>query len=61
MIMNAFLNCGGVIREDICNKLLCFGVDGILIFQRGKMGVTGKKKIHGHHFLWVFILLFRVT
>jgi hypothetical protein len=59
--MNAFLDCGGMIREDISNKLLCFGVDGVSIFQRGKMGVTGKIIIHGRHFLWAFILFFIVT
>ncbi len=44
MIMNAFLNYGGMIRVDLFNKLLCFGVDGVLIFQRGKIGVTRRKK-----------------
>jgi hypothetical protein len=44
MIMNAFLNCGGMITEDLSNKLLCFGVDGVLIFQRGKIGIMDKKK-----------------
>lgn len=42
--MNAFLNCGGMISEDLSNKLLCFGVDGVLIFQRGKIGIMDKKK-----------------
>ncbi len=40
MIMNAFLNYGGMIRVDLFNKLLCFGVDGVSIFQRGIIGVT---------------------
>ncbi len=40
MIMNAFLKGGGMIREDLSNKLLCSGVDGVSIFQRGKIGVT---------------------
>jgi len=44
MIMNAFLICGGMIREDLSNKLLCFGVDGVSIFQRGKIGVMAKER-----------------
>jgi len=43
MIMDAFLNYGGMIREDLFNKLLCFGVDGVSIFRRGKIGVMEKK------------------
>jgi len=43
MIMNAFLNYGGMMREDLFNKLLCFGVDSVLIFQRGKIGVIEDK------------------
>jgi hypothetical protein len=42
MIMDAFLNYGGMIREDLFNKLLCFGVDGVSIFQRGKIGIMEK-------------------
>ncbi len=47
MIMNAFLNCGGMIREDLSNKLLCFSADGVSIFQRGKIGVMERKKKDG--------------
>jgi hypothetical protein len=42
MIMNAILKCGGMIREDLSNQLLCSSVNGVLIFQRGKIGITEK-------------------
>jgi len=45
MIMNAFFNYGGMIREDLFNKLLCFGVDSVSIFQRGKIGIIEDKKL----------------
>ncbi len=31
---------GGLIETDVAHKLVCFGVDGVIIFQGGKIQIT---------------------
>jgi hypothetical protein len=40
VIMHALLGEGGLSREEIASKLVCFGADGVSTFQGTKMGVT---------------------
>jgi hypothetical protein len=39
-IILALISEGGLIREEIASKLVCFGVDGVSTFQGHKSGVT---------------------
>jgi hypothetical protein len=39
-IMPALISEGGLTREEIASKLVCFGVDGVSTFQGHKSGVT---------------------
>jgi hypothetical protein len=39
-IMLALINEGGLTREEIASKLVCFGADGVSTFQGYKSGVT---------------------
>jgi hypothetical protein len=40
VIMHALVGEGGLSREEIASKLVCFGVDGVSTFQGSKMDVT---------------------
>jgi hypothetical protein len=40
MIIHSFIVFGGLLEVDIANKVVCFRVDGITIFQRLEIGVT---------------------
>jgi hypothetical protein len=40
VIMHALLSKGGLAREEIASKLVCFGADGVSTFQGPKTGVT---------------------
>jgi hypothetical protein len=40
VIMHALLDEGGLSREEIASKLVCFGADGVSTFQGSKTGVT---------------------
>jgi hypothetical protein len=40
VIMHVLLCEGGLSREQIASKLVCFGADGISTFQGAKTGVT---------------------
>ncbi len=44
VIMEALIIGGGLPRDQIAQKLICFGVDGVNVFQGTKNGVT--KHIH---------------
>jgi hypothetical protein len=35
VIIVAFIKCGGLTREDVSKKLLCFGANGTFIFGGG--------------------------
>ncbi len=35
---------GGLIETDVAHKLLCFGVDGVIVFQGGKIQITAPLK-----------------
>jgi hypothetical protein len=37
VIMNSMMKGGGLSREKLSKKLLCFGADGINVFQGGKL------------------------
>jgi hypothetical protein len=56
--MNALLKGVGLIKKELSYILLCLGANGANVFQKGKIIATNKSRIHGHHFLWVFIMLF---
>jgi hypothetical protein len=59
IIIVTLMRCGGLTREDVSKKLLCFGANDIFIFQGGeKQMLQGKSKIFGHPFQWVFIVKF---
>jgi hypothetical protein len=53
LIMNAVLKGGGLTREDLSKKFLCFGVDEMNVFQHGKKNITKQIKSLGHLFPWV--------
>jgi len=36
VIMAALLRGGGLTKKDSSKKLLCFGIDGVNVFQGGK-------------------------
>jgi hypothetical protein len=40
VIIVAFMRCGGLTREDMSKKLLCFGANGTFIFQGGRTSFT---------------------
>jgi hypothetical protein len=40
MIVNNLMSIGGLLKSDIARKLVCFGVDGVIMFQGTKIGVT---------------------
>jgi len=40
MIIFSLMGEGGLSREDIASKLVCFGADGVSMFQGTKKGVT---------------------
>jgi len=42
-IMVALMKCGGLTREDVAKRLLCFGGDGASIFHKGHKGHKGHK------------------
>jgi hypothetical protein len=44
VIIVALMRCGGLTREDVSKKLLCFGANGTFIFQGGKTSVTRQIK-----------------
>jgi hypothetical protein len=56
VIIVAFIRCGGLTREDVSKKLLCFGANGTFIFQGGEQVLQGKSKMFGHPFQWVSIV-----
>jgi hypothetical protein len=56
--MNALLKGVGLTKKELSKILLCLGANGVNVFQKGKIEATNKSRIHGHHFLWVFIMLF---
>ncbi len=53
LIMNAMWKGGGLTKEDLFKKFLCFGVDEMNVFQHGKTNVTKQIKILWHLFPWV--------
>jgi hypothetical protein len=40
MLVNFIITIGGLFKGDLIIKLVCFGVDNVIIFQGLKMGVT---------------------
>ncbi len=44
VIMVALMKCGGLTREKVAKKLLCFGANGASIFQGGNTNVTKQIK-----------------
>jgi hypothetical protein len=57
VIMNFMMEGGGLSREELSKKLLCFGVDGVNIFQRGKIRITKQIKYSWAPFQWVCIVM----
>ncbi len=53
LIMNAMMKGGGLTKEDLSKKFLCFEVDEMNVFQHGKTNVTKEIKILWHLFPWV--------
>lgn len=45
--MVALMKCGGLIREEVANKLLCFGANGASVFQGGNMCHKANKECLG--------------
>jgi hypothetical protein len=44
VIMNSMMKGGGLSKEKLFKKLLCFGVDGVNVFQGSKTRVTKQIK-----------------
>ncbi len=44
VIIVVLMRCGGLTREDVSKKLLCFGANGAFIFQGGETNVTREIK-----------------
>ncbi len=44
VIMKVLIIGGGVLRDQIAQKLICFGVDGVNVFQGANSGVTKQMK-----------------
>ncbi len=44
VIMDALVDEGGLTREEIASKVVCFGADGVSTFQGAKNGVTTQIK-----------------
>ncbi len=55
LIMNEVIKGGGLTREDLSKKFLCFGIDEVNVFQHGKTNVIKQIKILGHLFPWVLV------
>ncbi len=58
ILMIELLKGVGLTKKELSQILLCLGTNGVNVFQKGKIIATNKSRIHGHHFLWVFIMLF---
>ncbi len=43
-VMVALMKCGGLTREDVAKRLLCFGANGASIFSQGEISVTRQIK-----------------
>jgi hypothetical protein len=44
LTMRSLVEFGSMTKTDVTNKLVCFGIDGMTIFQSLKNGVTTKLK-----------------
>ncbi len=53
LIMNAMMKGGGLTKEDLSKKFLCFEIDEMNVFQHGKTNVTKEIKILWRLFPWV--------
>jgi hypothetical protein len=40
LIVWSLVEFGGMIKTNVANKFVCFGIDGVTIFQGFKNGVT---------------------
>ncbi len=49
-IMTTLMKCGGLTREEVAKKLLCFGVNGVSVFQGGNMCHKANKECLGTFF-----------
>jgi hypothetical protein len=55
--MEAFTISGGVLRDQIAQKLICFEVDDVNVFQGTKSGVTKQiKENYAPHFIRVYYM-----
>jgi hypothetical protein len=45
VIIQALLTVGGLTGESLSSKLICFGANGVSIFQGARTGVTGQIKL----------------
>jgi hypothetical protein len=55
--MEAFTISGGVLRDQIAQKLICFEVDDVNVFQGTKSGVTNQiKENYAPHFIRVYYM-----
>jgi hypothetical protein len=45
--MNALVKGGGSTKEELSKKLLCFGPNGVNVFQGGKTRLPNKSKKFG--------------
>jgi len=62
VIMKALMIGGGVLRDQIAHKLICFGVDGVNVFQGTQSGVTKQiKENYAPHFIKVHCMAHRTN
>jgi hypothetical protein len=47
--MEALMIRGGMLKDQIAQKLICFGADGVDVFQSTKSGVIKIKENYAHH------------
>jgi hypothetical protein len=60
--MEALTIGGGLLRDQIAQKFICFGADGVNVFQSTKNGVT--KQIHdnyAHDYIGVHCMAYRTN
>lgn len=56
VIVYSFIVFGGLLNVDIVNKVDCFGINGVTMFQGLKIGVTIQLKINTTLTLLAFIV-----
>ncbi len=60
--MHALMISGGMPRKQIAQKLICFGVNGVNVFQSTKSGVTKQiKEYYALHSIGVHCMAHRTN